>query len=109
MIASLKEAKIQPVLMTSPPWAERAPLNGVGEDPNVRLIRYVDVCRKVARDMNVPLVDHFAVWSQAAKQGVKLKSWTSDFCHPNTVGHQQMAGEILKVVLPLVEARFPQH
>lgn len=103
MIALLKDAKIQPVLMTSPPWAEGAPVNGVGEDPNVRLVRYVEVTRKVAKDMDVPLVDHFAHWTAAAKEGVKLKSWTSDFCHPNATGHQQMADEILKVVLPLVE------
>jgi acyl-CoA thioesterase-1 len=104
MIASLKQAKIQPVIMTSPRWAEGAPPNGVGEDPNVRLARYAEVCRKVAKDMEVPLVDHFAYWTEASKQGVTLKSWTSDFCHPNPVGHQQMADEILKVVLPLVDA-----
>jgi len=103
MVAALKEAGIQPVLMTSPPWAEGAPLDGAGQNPNVSLTGYIEVCRKVAKDMHVPLVDHFAHWIAAAKQGVKLKSWTSDFCHPNPVGHQQMADEILKVVFPLVE------
>lgn len=104
MIAALKQAGIQPVIMTSPPWAEGARSDGLNQHPNVRLVRYVEICRVVAKDLDVPLVDHFAHWSALAKTGVKLNNWTSDFCHPNPRGHQQLATEILRIVEPLAKA-----
>lgn len=104
MIAALKQAGIQPVLMTSPPWAEGARPDGLNQHPNVRLIRYVEVCRAVAKDLHVPLVDHFAHWSALANTGVKLNDWTSDFCHPNPRGHQELARAILRLIEPLAKA-----
>lgn len=101
MITALKEAAIQPILMTSPPWAEGAPPDGLGQHPNVRLLPYIEACRLVAKDMQVPLVDHFAHWSAAAEKGIKLKDWTSDFCHPNPRGHQELATLLLGTLLPL--------
>ncbi|MDZ4290012.1 MAG: SGNH/GDSL hydrolase family protein [Prosthecobacter sp.] len=103
MITALKAAGIQVVVMTSPPFAEGGPPNPLGEDRNVRLVRYVDACRAVAKELQVPLVDHHAHWSAAAAKGEKLKTWTTDFCHPNARGHRELADEILRVVAPLVE------
>ena len=36
--------------MTPPKFAEQNPRNGLGEDPNLRLGRYVELCRKVGRE-----------------------------------------------------------
>jgi len=104
MIRELKKAGIAPVLMTSPPWAEGAHLDGLGQNPTGQLSLYVDVCRAVAKDMDVPLVDHFAHWTKAAQEGADLRKWTSDFCHPNPKGHQEMAALMLRTILPLAQA-----
>jgi acyl-CoA thioesterase-1 len=40
---------IQPVLMTAPRWSDDARPNGLGENPNVRLDRYIVACRKTAK------------------------------------------------------------
>lgn len=103
MIAALKAAGIQPILMTSPPWAEGAPPDGLGQHPNLQLIPYIERCRAVAQELQIPLVDHHAHWMQAAEQGQKLKAWTSDFCHPNARGHEEMAGLIMKTLLPIAK------
>lgn len=108
MINALKQAGIHPVLMTSPPWAEGANLDGLNQNPNVQLEPYVKICRAVAKDLQVPLVDHFAHWSEASKKGIKLKEWTSDFCHPNPRGHQELANLILETLLPIAEAVSPR-
>ena len=47
----------------------RCPTNGLGENPNVRLSPYMDACREVAAECRVPLVDHFARWSEARSKG----------------------------------------
>jgi len=69
---------------------------------------YVEVCRAVAGDLQVPLVDHFAHWTKASQQGVNLKEWTSDFCHPNPKGHQEMAALMLRTILPLAKKMASQ-
>lgn len=103
IVTALKQAGIHPVLMTSPPWAEGAKPDGLNQHPNVQLLPYVEICRAVAKDLQVPLVDHFARWSEASKKGIKLKEWTSDFCHPNPRGHQELAALMLQTLLPLAE------
>lgn len=108
LIAALTKANIVPVVMTSPPWAEGAPPDGLKQHPNVRLLPYVTVCRTVAREMQVPLVDHFAHWTVATEKGVKLKDWTSDFCHPNPRGHQELAAVLLQTLAPLAKSLSAQ-
>jgi lysophospholipase L1-like esterase len=105
MITGLKQEGIQVIVMTSPPWAEGAPPDGLNQHPNIRLAPYVEVCRAVAKELQVPLVDHYAHWTAAAEKGGRLKDWTSDFCHPNPRGHQELAKEILRILLPLAQEK----
>ncbi|MCA9066396.1 MAG: hypothetical protein KDA96_25185 [Planctomycetaceae bacterium] len=89
---------ILPVLMTEPRWADDARPNGVGENPNIRLEPYVQACRETAQKWRVPLVDHYAAWSTARENGVALRDWTTDGCHPNPAGHRELADAIVPVV-----------
>jgi len=50
-------------------------------------------------------VDHFAGWSKARKDGVTLRDWTTDGCHPNPAGHIVLANTMLPVLeLPLAHS-----
>ncbi|MCB9922163.1 MAG: hypothetical protein H6822_08270 [Planctomycetaceae bacterium] len=95
IVTDLLRRGIEPVLMTEPRWADDASANGVGENPNVRLEPYVVACRETAQRWHVPLVDHFANWTDSREQGVNLRDWTTDGCHPNPAGHQQLADALL--------------
>ncbi len=100
IIDRLLLAGIEPVLMTPPRWAADAPKNGVGENPNVSLERFVTACREVATEEDVPLVDHFAHWTSAETHGTNLQKWTTDGCHPNPAGHAEIAKLTLKALRP---------
>ncbi|MCA9140632.1 MAG: hypothetical protein KDB00_27860 [Planctomycetales bacterium] len=89
---------IEPILMTPPRWAADAPRNGVGVNPNESLFSFVVACREVADTNDVPLVDHFQHWTQAEKFGTNLLDWTTDGCHPNAIGHAEIAKVILKTM-----------
>jgi lysophospholipase L1-like esterase len=91
LVEQLRRSAIQPVLMTEPRWIAAANRNGVEEHPNLRLEKYVQRCRDVAKELNVPLVDHFAHWTQTEKEGQNLDAWTTDTCHPNARGHDELA------------------
>ncbi|MSU65392.1 MAG: hypothetical protein EXS38_04650 [Opitutus sp.] len=111
IVTRLRRANIQPVLMTEPMFGEAFPKNSVGENVNAPLGRFMDLCRKVATEMDVPLVDHFAGWAAAQKQGQTLQTWTSDGCHPNVAGHAEMAERMSRVLRPIIEqtvARNPR-
>jgi len=107
IVRRLQAARIRVVLMTEPKFGERNPRNGLGEDPNIRLARYVDRCRIVAKDTGVPLVDHFGGWAAEQAQGRVLQAWTTDGCHPNPAGHLDLAARLLSVIAPLVRQTFP--
>ncbi len=98
IVARLLNRGIVPVLMTEPRWAEDAAVNGVGENPNVRLEPYVVACRETAAQWRVPLIDHFAAWTDAAKAGTNLNQWTTDGCHPNPTGHEIMTKSMLPIL-----------
>ncbi|MFV1966473.1 MAG: SGNH/GDSL hydrolase family protein [Pirellulaceae bacterium] len=98
LVTGLLRRGIRPVLMTEPRWADDARPNGLGEHPNVRLEPYVAACRKTAREWRVPLVDHFATWTESRETGVTLRAWTTDGCHPNPVGHRELAAAMLPVI-----------
>ena len=94
IVAALRERGIQPILMTEPRWAATA-RDGSNANPNLRLAPYMETCRQVARDLRVALVDHFAHWTDAEKAGQDLQAWTTDGCHPNPLGHQEIAALML--------------
>jgi len=90
---------IEPILMTAPREAPNAPKNGLGEDRNVRLAPFMDACREVAKACDVPLVDHFARWTEAEKRGQSLRDWTTDGYHPNPAGHRDLAEALVPALL----------
>ena len=107
IVAALLERGIEPILMTEPRWAVGAK-NGLGESPNVRLAHYVDACRETAHECGVPCVDHFARWTAAEQSGQKLEDWTTDRCHPNPRGHEELADALLPVLLDAVRSDIPR-
>ena len=102
IVQRLNAAHIQAVLMTEPMFGEANPKNGAGEEANVRIAGYMERCRAVAKELKVPLVDHFAHWGAVQKRKQKLQDWTTDGCHPNPRGHAEMAHRIVQVMLPLL-------
>jgi len=102
LVERLRRSGIQPVLMTEPRWSASAKANGVGEHPNLRLEKYVEWCRDVAKELNVPLVDHFAHWTERERAGQDLGAWTTDACHPNPLGHEELARLLLPVIAEIV-------
>lgn len=102
IVRRLQTAEIKVVLMTEPKFGETFRRNGRGEDANIRLGRYMEICRTVARDASVPLVDHFAGWTAAQQRGQVLQEWTTDGCHPNREGHADLARRMVEVVTPLL-------
>jgi lysophospholipase L1-like esterase len=98
LIDRLRAVGVTPVLMTAPRWGRTAKRNGVGENPNVRLEPFVEICRDVAVERRVALVDHYADWSDAEGRGEEIGGWTTDQCHPNPEGQARLAGRILPVV-----------
>ena len=107
IVGRLHAAKIGVVLMTAPKFGEKNPRNGLDEDPNRRLAPYMELTRKVARETGVALVDHFARWDAAQASGTVLQTWTTDGCHPNVTGHDELARAIAAKVLPLTRAVGP--
>ena len=105
IVSELHRTGIQVVLMTEPRWGDNAAPNGVGENPNLRLEPFVEGCRQVAREQNVPLVDHFQIWSKAHAEGTDIGEWTTDQCHPNPPGHKVLAETMLPVILPMLDGR----
>ena len=99
IVAGLLLRGVEPVLMTEPRWAADAPPNGLGENPNERLAPYMAACREVAAECRVPLVDHFARWTDAESKGRSLRAWTTDGCHPNPDGHRELAAALLPVLV----------
>ncbi|MBL9209307.1 MAG: exo-alpha-sialidase, partial [Opitutaceae bacterium] len=102
IVGRLQSAGIRVVLMTEPKFAEQNPRNGLDEEPNGRLARYVELCRRVARETGTPLIDHFAGWDAEQRRGRILQPWTTDGCHPNVDGHRDLAARMAEVMEPLV-------
>ena len=90
LVERLRAAGIQPVLMTEPRLgAGRRPSMAAGESPNVRLEKYMAVCREVAKEKRVPLVDHFRLWTEReSRRQLTSARLTTDQCHPNPQGHR---------------------
>lgn len=98
IVAQLLRRGIQPVLMTEPRWSDKAGPNGLGENPNVKLEPFIEACRETASKWRVPLVDHFADWTNAKQNGADLHGWTTDGCHPNADGHAKLADAMLPIL-----------
>lgn len=102
LVTELKTAGVRPVLMTEPCHGTNAPMNGLGEHPNLRLQVFMDVCRDVAQETDTPLVDHYAHWRTRNEFGTDVGTWTTDQCHPNPAGHRILADTMLPVLKKLL-------
>ncbi len=98
LVAELRKAGVEPILMTAPRWGDKSPPDGAGDHPNVRLEQYVEVCREVARETKTPLVDNFDHWSKKNATGFDIGQWTTDQYHPNPAGHKVIADTMLPAV-----------
>jgi dipeptidyl aminopeptidase/acylaminoacyl peptidase/lysophospholipase L1-like esterase len=107
LVERLRRAGITPILMTEPSHGKKSAPNGLGEHPNLKLEQYVAVTREVAKELSVPLVDHFADWTAAEAKGQDLTDWTTDQYHPNPAGHARMAELILPVMLKEIARHQP--
>ncbi len=98
LVERIRGAGAIPLVMTEPRWGSKAKANGVGEHPNERLEAFLDACRDVARETKAPLIDHYAHWLAYELRGQDLGDWTTDQCHPNPLGHQQIA-ELMSAII----------
>lgn len=106
LVRRLRDSGSVPVLMTCIPMchthqhAARSPY--LEQGPNYKLTEYVAACREVAAEAQVPLVDNFAAWAEAAFLGADLPALTTDGCHPNPQGHQFLARTIYPILAGLL-------
>jgi lysophospholipase L1-like esterase len=98
IVAELRRSDVRPVLMTSPYQGRRTGSNGLGEHPNVKLAAYMEHCRAVAKEGEVPLVDHYETWRKLAGSGVEIDELTTDGLHPNAAGAERLADRIVPVL-----------
>ena len=104
LIRRLRDAKIRVILMTPPRFAEEFPRDGFGDESNIRLAPYAERIRGLAAKAELPLVDHFAGWTELQQRGQRLQEWTTDGCHPNSRGHADLAARAFDVVEPLARS-----
>lgn len=106
LVKKLRAAGATPILMTSPRWGKAAK-NPAEENPNRLLAEYLPACREVAQIQNVPLIDHFQIWTAEEEKGSDVGEWTTDQCHPNPIGQRKLADAILPVVLQTTKQILP--
>lgn len=94
IVTKLREAKSEVVLCT-PNYVETG--NGA-RDPD-KLGPFAALARKVAQEMNVPLVDFFALYERV--KNTDPRAWTelqSDAVHPNMRGHKLFAEQMAETI-----------
>ncbi len=112
IVVTLSRAKIKPVLMTEPPLCTfaasgREPFKSNGK--NFMMIPFMEAVRRVADSMDVPLVDNFTHWNEAAMLGQDLDLWMTDGMHPNPEGHKVIAETILRTFTRNISMRPPGY
>jgi len=105
LVSRLRAAEITPILMTEPRWGDKASANGVGEHPNERLEKFMAATRAVTKDVKVPLIDNYQIWSDRQAKGDDIGEWTTDQCHPNAQGHHIIAETMLPTIVESIKAR----
>jgi lysophospholipase L1-like esterase len=101
MVATLKKKEIFPLLMTPNPVIAPTYL----AERNVRLKKYVNAMRSVARDEKVRLVDAYALFGELGLEGVPLNSMFTDAMHPNSRGHEAIAGLLINEFKDLLKSK----
>jgi acyl-CoA thioesterase I len=87
IVRRVRDLGAVPVLQTPPP------VDTAAASERADLPAYADLVRRVAREHDVMLVDHYAHWL-AAGNGTAPARWLDDPIHPNGRGHLEMAGRI---------------
>lgn len=101
IVKQLRAGSATPILMT-PPAYSNGNKNGIGEDPDILLELYVRAVRETSVRLEVPIVDHYAVWRERRDKGEEIRELTTDGYHPNPAGHKLIAETILPVVNKLI-------
>jgi lysophospholipase L1-like esterase len=101
MVVTLKKKQIIPLLMTPNPVIAPTYL----AERNVRLKKYVNAMRGVARAEEVRLVDAYALFGEQGLEGVALNSLFTDAMHPNPKGHKAIAGLLLNEFKDLLKPK----
>lgn len=103
MVARLRKEGVQPVLMTPPCYDRKARQGGLpDESPNVRLGRCAEVCVRLAKELKVPLIDHWGHWRKQGERPEDVTGWTTDGYHANRKGHEEMTAVILPVLRKVI-------
>lgn len=97
LIDRIRQANAKPILMT-PPAYSAGNKNGIGNDPDILLEDYAAAVREVAKELNVPLIDHYALWRKRRDAGEEIRDLTTDGYHPNPAGHKLLAETIHPIV-----------
>jgi hypothetical protein len=58
---------------------------------------YIKIVEEIAAERNILLIDHAAVWAEAAIKQTMIY-WLSDAVHPNEYGHRVMAHTVLQTI-----------
>jgi acyl-CoA thioesterase-1 len=103
LVVAVRKAGARPVLMTPPCYNRKARQGGLpDESPNVRLEKCVLATRRVAKELKVPLVEHWAHWVRQRDRPEDVTGWTTDGYHANPRGHAEMTAVILPVLRKVI-------
>ena len=108
MVTTIREAGAAPVLVTPPPLTFNlesiVALNPVYKERGITFEteQYVHRVRRVARQMDVPLIDIYAAWGELALAGKNIDDYYTDGCHPNPAGHVVIADWFYEVFADLL-------
>lgn len=91
MITNATSRGIKVLLLTPTPDL-RANL----DEPEDPLIRHANQVRRLARDLNVGLVDSLAAFERAVQNGRPLADLMSQVNHPNRAGHELVTEQLLR-------------
>lgn len=116
-VSEVRKAGGRPVLMTPSQirWTPelkklygKPPYNTEDERGLMLLLpQYVDAMRKVAREMNVLLVDMYAKYDEWEKANGSSAPLLPDGMHPNSQGHQLVADALIPVVAWIIGSERP--
>jgi lysophospholipase L1-like esterase len=91
MIAQAKAKNIKVILLTPTP-DQSAKM----DDPNDPINEQAEAIRSLAKNEQVGLVDSLVLFKDAIKKGTKLPDLMSQVNHPNRIGHELVANELMK-------------
>ncbi|TWU49224.1 SGNH/GDSL hydrolase family protein [Rubripirellula reticaptiva] len=98
MIGEAQDAGVQVVLLTPTPDS-----NEDISDQATLLAQHADQVRRIAQDMNVPLVDSYDAFRKRVESGTDIDSLLSQPNHPNRDGHEVVAELLVQLLVPAEE------